>query len=366
MNRMPSRWSISCWRQRASSPSASMRTGAPSASSASTTTFAGRSTTSDTPGMLRQPSSARAVSSLRSTTRGLTSAYAGASDCGTSSTTMRRETPTCGAASPCPFAAYIVSNMSRTSRRTSSSTASTSAARSRSTGAPSIAIFNTAIARFSTFPFALTCTSTCTHFVLVLVHVNVYGSLPPATVCRARADLLDFPLDERSIGGACPLQVHLRAARDEPDAALVHQVRPRPLDHHDQPVAEPDQHQHVHEHPDQPGGVAAEPDASEVRDGRGAADGRERSLVVVAEPLARLALQVPLDLPRHEPARLDRALRDPRHLRAIDLEVREVADHEDLGVPRHRAIRLDHHAARPVQRRAQRARDGRCRHARGP
>src|SRR5690606_41977665 len=130
-----------------------------------------------------------------------------------------------------PYTSTHLTTMSSTSSRLSPSTSPTSAARSRSTGAPSISIFNPAIARFSTFPFALTCTSTCTHFVLVLVHVNVYGSLPPAAARRARADLLDFPLDERSIGGACPLQVHLRAARDEPDAALVHQVRPRPLDH---------------------------------------------------------------------------------------------------------------------------------------
>ncbi len=40
---------------------------------------------------------------------------------------------------------------------------------------------------------------------------------------------------------------------DEPDAALVGDIRPGPLDHHENPVAEPDQVQDVDEEPRQPG-----------------------------------------------------------------------------------------------------------------
>ena len=57
---MPSRWSISCWRQRASKPSASIARIVPSGSDASTSTSVARFTFAVRSGMLRQPS--RAIS----------------------------------------------------------------------------------------------------------------------------------------------------------------------------------------------------------------------------------------------------------------------------------------------------------------
>ena len=56
--RTPSRWSISCWSTRASRPEASSWTGSPSTSRPLTRACSGRSTSIETRGRLRQPSSA--------------------------------------------------------------------------------------------------------------------------------------------------------------------------------------------------------------------------------------------------------------------------------------------------------------------
>src|SRR5690606_28462531 len=69
----------------------------------------------------------------------------GASGSRTSTTITRFPTPTCGAASPTPSAAYIVSSMSSMSVRTSSSTTATGSARARNTGSPRIRISRIAI-----------------------------------------------------------------------------------------------------------------------------------------------------------------------------------------------------------------------------
>ena len=56
--RTPSRWSISCWSTRASRPEASIAIGSPSTSRPLTRACSGRSTSIETRGRLRQPSSA--------------------------------------------------------------------------------------------------------------------------------------------------------------------------------------------------------------------------------------------------------------------------------------------------------------------
>ena len=58
----PSRWSISCWRTRASRPEASSTTGSPPVSRPPIRACRGRSTSIDTRGRLRQPSSATTAS----------------------------------------------------------------------------------------------------------------------------------------------------------------------------------------------------------------------------------------------------------------------------------------------------------------
>src|SRR5690606_5303124 len=122
-----------------------MRRGLPSRSRPSTTTRAGRSTMSFRPGMLRQPSSSRASSSLRWTISGLTSANGGVSRSRMSTTMTRRLMPTCGAARPTPSAAYMVSIMSSMRRRRLSSISATGSAFWRSTGSPRRRIVSSAI-----------------------------------------------------------------------------------------------------------------------------------------------------------------------------------------------------------------------------
>ena len=54
-------------------------------------------------------------------------------------------------------------------------------------------------------------------------------------------------------------------AGDQPDAALIGEVGERPLHEHHEPIAEPGQLHDVHEEPEQPRQVAAEPDARRGR-----------------------------------------------------------------------------------------------------
>ena len=74
-----------------------------------------------------------------------------------------------------------------------------------------------------------------------------------------------------------------RAARDQARAPAVRQVRPRPRDHHDEPVAEPDEVPDVDEEPRQPREEAGHVHPVHHRDRAAAADGRHRPLVEVPE-----------------------------------------------------------------------------------
>src|SRR5512142_3090498 len=85
-----------------------------------------------------------------------------------------------------------------------------------------------------------------------------------------------------------------RRAGDQPRAAVVGDVRPRPLDEDEDPVAEHD----MDEEPGQPGDPARELDAAQVGDGRRAADRGERALVAIAERQPGPALDHPRDVPR--------------------------------------------------------------------
>jgi hypothetical protein len=71
MNRMPSRWSVSCWSARASSSEPSMVTGSPCMSKPLATTDSARRQSNDSSGIDRQPSGPNCSSSDRSST-GLT------------------------------------------------------------------------------------------------------------------------------------------------------------------------------------------------------------------------------------------------------------------------------------------------------
>src|ERR1043165_7366171 len=64
-------------------------------------------------------------------------------------------------------------------------------------------------------------------------------------------------------------------AKDDARAARVTEIGPGPVDEHDDPVAEADQEEHVHEQPEQPRGRAREAELRQLNDGGVAADRRE-------------------------------------------------------------------------------------------
>src|SRR5262249_33311469 len=119
----------------------STRSSDPWRSSARRTAFDGLTTVALKPGTLRQPSSSSWTPSIASSC-GL---IATISPCGSrptdrSTTNRRRGSPTCGAASPMPGAAYIVSIMSSMSRSSSAVNDSISRARSWSGVSPYLRI----------------------------------------------------------------------------------------------------------------------------------------------------------------------------------------------------------------------------------
>src|SRR4030095_7832185 len=70
--------------------------------------------------------------------------------------------------------------------------------------------------------------------------------------------------------------------RDQADAALIREVRPRPLHEHDDAVAEPGQLEDVDEEPEHPRHPAGELNPAQISHGRGAADGGK--VPGIAEP----------------------------------------------------------------------------------
>ena len=122
---LPLMWSISCWMHTAIRPSASITRLLPFSSSARTRTWVARSTPSYMPGTERQPSSRVWRSSLSHSISGLISTTRWSRVSETSITTTRWCTSTWVAAKPTPLASYMVSNISFTSVRMASSTAST-------------------------------------------------------------------------------------------------------------------------------------------------------------------------------------------------------------------------------------------------
>src|SRR5208282_5124796 len=95
-------------------------------------------------------------------------------------------------------------------------------------------------------------------------------------------------------------------ARDQPRAAIVADVGPRPFDDHDEPVAKSDQKENVHEQPHQPCDESAEMQPRDVGDRGRLANRRERSLVAVAERRRWLAANRSHDVLRRMPAFLHR------------------------------------------------------------
>src|ERR1043165_1829807 len=76
-------------------------------------------------------------------------------------------------------------------------------------------------------------------------------------------------------------------AGDQPRAALIGQVGPKPVERHDQAVAEADQEIDVGNAPHQPGDAPGQPQPAEIDDGLAPSDRREVAVVAVAERRGR-------------------------------------------------------------------------------
>ena len=154
--------------------------------------------------------------------------------------------------------------------------------------------------------------------------------------------------------------------RDEPGAAIVGDVGPGPLDHHQQPVAESDQEEDMDEEPHQPGQVARELPSTELGNGRASADGGEHPLVAITEGTPGLSPQGAPGVVGRDRPHLHGGRGDARHELPAVLKMSEVADDVDFGAAGDRQVRLDQDTPRAIQRHAQRPRQRRRRDARRP
>src|SRR4029077_18866391 len=147
------------------------------------------------------------------------------------------------------------------------------------------------------------------------------------------------------------------AAGDQAGAALVGEIRPGPLDHHDQAIAESDEEKNVDEEPCQPGEISGQvklAGLSELGDGGGAADGGQAAFVVVPKFAARLIFKVAGDGVRHPFSLLDGDRCDSGgHLAVFVCECGEVADNQYLGMSGNAEVGLDEHATGAINRNSQ-------------
>src|SRR5438270_7272453 len=80
--------------------------------------------------------------------------------------------------------------------------------------------------------------------------------------------------------------------RNQPHPRLRREISVRPLEQHHEPISEPDEIHDVDEQPEDPRKPAGESYPAQVSDGARSSDGRQISLVPVAERLARLPPQL--------------------------------------------------------------------------
>ena len=105
----------------------------------------------------------------------------------------------------------------------------------------------------------------------------------------------------------------------------------------------------------------------QVGNRRPAADDGHVAQIAVDERHRRLAALAPQDVLRRVHRALHAGLHHARQqLSVVVLHAARVADDPHVGVAGHRQVRLDDHAARPVERGAQRLRSGEARDAGGP
>ena len=95
----------------------------------------------------------------------------------------------------------------------------------------------------------------------------------------------------------------LLGLRNQPRTSLKREVRHRPLEEHDHPVPEANEHEDVQEQPRQPGEHPRQPDPAEVADGRSPSDDRHAAEIAIDERRRRLSPQSSLNRPAPRDAR---------------------------------------------------------------
>src|SRR6266446_7223152 len=143
-------------------------------------------------------------------------------------------------------------------------------------------------------------------------------------------------------------------ARDQPRGPLIEEIIPRPVDQYEQLVPKADQLNDVNPEPHDPRHKASSLHTVDVRHRRIPTDRGQCALIAVAKRLERLTPYLTLDVAGDELAHLDRDRRDHRQWLTVLLEIRRIADDEDLGMIRNLKRRCDGNAALPTRRNAQR------------
>src|SRR5207237_10103729 len=105
----------------------------------------------------------------------------------------------------------------------------------------------------------------------------------------------------------------LDAAHDDARVALVAEVRPRPIEHDDEAVAEVDEKVDVRDEPHEPRREAREVQPADHHHGGIAADGGELAVVAILEPDRRLALDPAQHIAAGVPSHLLRRRGDAPH-----------------------------------------------------
>src|SRR5215831_12553089 len=78
----------------------------------------------------------------------------------------------------------------------------------------------------------------------------------------------------------------IAATGNQPCAAFVGEIRPRPVDKHEDAITEPDEEENVYEKPRQPSDESGNMNLPELRDRCGSANGGETAFVPVVEKWA--------------------------------------------------------------------------------
>src|SRR6185437_16036515 len=87
-----------------------------------------------------------------------------------------------------------------------------------------------------------------------------------------------------------------RVTGDEPGAAFVSEIGPRPLNEHDNAIAKADQEKDMHEQPGKPGEISRDVQLANRGNSGGAADGSKVSFVEIIKVLAGLVLEIALNI----------------------------------------------------------------------